>query len=215
MANSSVPTGFQPVRPSGAPLSDDLERVYIDSSNAHPIFRGDLVMRSSGSNRIDATMGSTGPNQAGVFWGCKYFNTQVGRTVWSPYYPGSVGSNAANGVTEAYIISNPEMLFTAAAGSSTALATMTGGGDVGYAATIVTSQSSFGNTATGISAMMLSTAYAAIGAGSSYPWVIVDLLSNYTVAGTPGTEASAGNLVVVRPNAWARHAGVVTQISTS
>lgn len=217
MANSSTPFGFLPYRhDAGSPADMGLERVWIDSSNAHLMFTGDLVVRSSGGNRIDISdAGSTSDKLwAGVFAGCKYYSAAVGRTIWSSYYPGSVGSNAANGVTEAYVISDPEMRFIGAAASSVPLATA----DMGYAVTIVTSMSSLGNTATGRSVMTISTALAAVGAGSSYPWVIVDFLSNLAVSGTPGTDnTTAGggyNQVILAPNDWNRRVGQITWASS-
>jgi hypothetical protein len=46
---------------------------------------------------------------AGIFYGCKYLNTAVGRTVWSMSWPGTTqGSDAV-----AYLNTDPQSLFIA------------------------------------------------------------------------------------------------------
>lgn len=214
MANSSTPFGFRSWgHRDGSPPTMGLERTFINSSLTQPIFTGDLIMRSSaGGDAIENfVIGSTSQKlPAGVFAGCKFFSATAGRTVWSPYFPGSVGNNATVGVTEAYIISDPEMQFLGASGSSVPFTTT----EIGFNATVLTSLSSLGNTTTGISAMVLSTT---VTANASTPWKIVDFYSNWVPAGTPGadnTTAGGGyNIVILAPNQWERKAGT-TGIST-
>lgn len=203
MANSSTPFGFKSYgHQDGSAPTMGLEQVAIDSSDANLYFTGDLVVFSSaGGKRLAVGIGSTSAQlPCGVFAGCEYFSAAAQRVVWSRYYPGSVGSNAANGVTKAWIISDPEMQFLGASAGTFSSA------EIGFNTIIVTSQSSLGNTATGQSAMIVSTAISNL---SSYPWRIVDLLVNQSVGGTPGTESSTYNVVVLAPNSWVRKFGTV------
>lgn len=209
MANSSVPFGFMPYgRVDGGAPTWELEQVNINSSDTNLYFTGDLVARSStpSNNVILLTTGLGGAvPPAGVFWGCEYYSAGAQRVVWSRYYPGSVGTNATVGVTKAWVISDPNTLFRCVGGSSGAGATWAAG-DIGANTVIVTSQSSYGNTATGQSAMMASSATTT---AASAPWKIIDLLANRSVSGTPGTDAAAYNQIIVKPNQWERAAGTI------
>ena len=205
MANSTTPFGFMPYgRVDGGSPTYELERVNINSSDTNLYFTGDLVAFSSqgvGNNVITFHAGSTGSVAAGVFWGCKFFSAQAGRVVWSRSFNGSVGANATVGVSEGYIISDPSTLFRGMSASGTFV-----NADIGNNVTIATSGSSLGNTVTGQSVMVVSTGL--VGA-SSHPFKIFDLLANRAPAGTPGTEASANNQVVLLANNWFRGAGTV------
>lgn len=188
----------------GAAPTYELEQTYINSSDATLYFQGDLVYRSSAGNFLQSGSSASGTYiPLGVFRGCEFFSVTAGRVVWSPNYPGSVGSNAANGQTRAWVISDPNVLFTCVGGSSGTGATFVAA-DCAFNATSVTSQSSLGNTTTGQSAMLLSTTTTA---NASAPWKIWDLLANRAVSGTPGTDAAAWNQVIVKPNMWERAAG--------
>lgn len=207
MPNSSLPFGFLPFgHIEGSAPTQGLERFFINSSNAHLIFTGDVVMPSSeGGRHIDMWLSSAPTVVLGVFAGCEYFSPQAGRTVWSRWWPGSVGTNATTGLATAWVITDPEMLFLAASGSSVPFATT----DIGYNCTMVTSQSSLGNQISGQSAMILSTATSTT---ATNPWHIEDLYSNVAPYGAaaPGADATTGyNWVVVRPQNWFRQAGQV------
>lgn len=208
MANSSTPFGFLSYghRDGSAPTMG-LEQVAINSSDANLYFTGDSVIWSSaGGKAISPFLTSTAASvMAGVFAGCEYYTAAAQRVVWSRYYPGSVGSNAANGITKAWIISDPEMQFVAASAGTFSSA------DIGMNVDPLSSQSSLGNTATGQSAMILSTA--TVANNSSLAFMIVDLLANQSVSGTPNTESGTYNRVIVAPNMWRRHAGT-TGLST-
>src|SRR5262245_20734078 len=206
MANSSAFYGFMPYgRVDGGSPTWELEQTSINSSDTNAFFTGDLVGHSSATGQgafianATTTIGSGVP-PFGVFWGCEFFSAAASRVVWSRHYPGSVGSNAANGVTRAWVISDPNTLFKSKSGGTFAIT------DVGLHTIIVTSNSSLGNTTTGQSAMLLSTATTT---NSSAPWKIIDLLANRSVSGTPGTDAAAFNEVIVAPNNWERQAGTI------
>jgi hypothetical protein len=204
MANTFSPFGFRSFghRDGSAPTMG-LERVIINSSDTNLYFTGDLVVRSSqGGNIIAPTIGSTSAQlPCGVFNGCEFFSAAAARVIWSPFFPGNLGTSSSP--CNAYIISDPEMQFIGMCSSGP----LTSSQSVGNNITIVTSQSSLGNTATGISNMSLATA---VTTASSAPWKIVDLYSNFSPPGINGVDnTTAFNIVVLAPNAWDRRAGVV------
>lgn len=201
MANSSAPFGFPEDGPGlrGGSYTAFREQFNIHSSDANLYFTNDLVSLSSeGGSYITISNGSTSAQlPLGKFDGCEYL--QNGRMQFARHYPGSVGSDAANGVTRCWVVTDPNALFIGAGGSTTSFFTAA---DVGMNATIVLAQSSLGNTVTGQSAMILSSATAA---SASFPWKIVDLWSNRAVPTVGfGTESSAYNWVVLQPNGWTR-----------
>ena len=186
-------------RVDGGSPTYELEKVNINSSDTNLYFTGDLVCRSSaGNNVITIGTGSTDPHTpAGVFWGCKFFSAAAGRIVWSRSYNGAVGTNTTVGPSEAWIISDPNTLFRVTSASATFV-----NADIGNNLVHVTSQSSLGNQVTGQSAMIVSSA---LTSNTSAPFKLFDLLANRSPVGTPGTEASANNQIIVLPNAWERN----------
>ena len=188
------------------------ETFAIGSSDPNQIFRGDLVQTAlytplSGGSGSFITQASTGVGASpvayrGVFNGCKYYNSAVGRTVWSEYWPGNAaaGTSSATGDAEAYVIIDDELYFTVM-GSS---ALIYGSSLIGLNVT-VTANSSTGNTTSGISAVSLSTLAPAT--LSSYPLRIVGYLANESTPGAPsfinGTDMSTlAPTVIVAPNNW-------------
>lgn len=204
MANTNAPYGFRNFghRDGSAP-SMGLERLIINSSDTTLYFTGDLVVISSANAGAigQFTGGSTSAIPAvGVFAGCEFFSPQVGRQVWSSFFPGNLGNSSSP--CNAYVITDPEMTFMAQVSS----APMTQA-SVGSNISITLAQSSLGNQTTGISAMTLASTF--VGSGSSLPFRIVDLVSNFSPPGTNGTDNTTNfNSVIVAPNNWARHAGV-------
>lgn len=203
MANTSSPFGFRSFghRDGSAPTAG-LERVFINSSDTNTYFTGDLVMISSANaGAIGIYPGSTSALMpAGVFQGCEFYSPSVARVVWSSYFPGNLGTSSSP--VTAYIISDPEMQFVVQCSSGPLTQA-----SVGSNANVLTAQSSLGNTTTGISAMVLAST--TVGTGSSMPFVVVDLLSNFTPPGVNGVDnTTAYNCVVVAPNQWRRKAGV-------
>lgn len=203
MANSSTPFGFRPYgHQDGSAPTMGLQEFTINSSDTQLYFTGDLVVLSTaGANSIDVSIGSTSAAQSlGVFWGCQYYSAAAQRVVWSRYFPGSVGANATVGRTKCWVITDPEMQFIGASAGTF------GNTEIGFNTIIVTSQSSLGNTATGQSAMIVSTA---IANSASYPWRIVDVYANKAIPGAWGAESTTYNWVILAPNAWVRNAGTV------
>jgi len=108
MANTQAYFGFTQYQggAGGAPTFAQSVRRIASSSGA--IYTGDPVMPAVSSANgyiVQASPGST--TLAGIFVGCKYLNTSLGRTVWSSYWPGS----GATGDVEAYVIDDPNARF--------------------------------------------------------------------------------------------------------
>ena len=184
MANTLSPFGFSPNGTLGGSTPNfRLSRRYIASSNATPIFTGDVVMpvTSTATGYIVQYSSGTVP-PAGVFMGCKYLSVSQGRQVWSPYWPGS----DANGDVTAYVIDNPDALFVVQSGTASAVTLA----NINSNATVNTSTA--GTTINGRSGMALGT----IGTTSTYPFIVVDLIT--TPTGQNGTDiTTAYNWVVV------------------
>ena len=214
MANSSIPFGFMPYgRLNGGSPTEELTRFLISSADTSLHFTGDLVAQSTGGaastgNTLmlssQACIGFEDGNvvPAGVFWGCKIFNSGAGRIVWSRFYDG----NVVTGGGEAYVITDPNTLFRCVGGTSGAGATFAQA-DIGANLRLLSSQSSMGNTTTGQSLQLCSSI---LTFNTSDNFRIIDLLANRAPAGTPGTDNAAYNQIIVAPNYWATRAGTVS-----
>ncbi len=202
MANTNAPYGFRSFgQEDGSAPTMGLQRLFILSSDANQYFTGDVVIQSSANaGYIGVYAGSTSAVlPAGIFAGCEYYSPSVGRVVWSNYFPGTVSSsNPVN----AYLITDPEMQFVVQC-SSGPLTQAAVGGNVN----ITLAQSSLGNTLNGISNMTINSG--SVAGGSSLPFRIVDLYSNFSPPGVNGTDNTTPyNSVIVAPNMFQRRAGV-------
>jgi hypothetical protein len=198
MANTNNPFGFRSFghRDGSAPTMG-LERVFILSSDANPVFTGDVVTRSSATpGYVTQYFGSSlAPVPAGVFAGCEFYNPTVSRVTWSSYFPGSVSSSSP---VIAYIISDPEMQFTVQASS------LLGSSAIGTNYNILSGASSLGSILSGVSNVSLATGSTVTGV-SSYPFRLVDMYSNFAPPGVNGTDnTTAFSIGVVVPNGWDR-----------
>jgi hypothetical protein len=186
--------------------------VWIASTDAGTIFRGDAVVTSSNpgtnlsgayvtsiQNGVNTT--STGQFVRGIFQGCYQFQPAAGRVVWSNFYNGVV--TGSTGDVKAYVIDNPEQMFLVQASTKAAITSSMVGLNIG-----VTFNSTSGNTLTGYSNVTVeSTSVQAI---PGLPFRIVDLYSAYAPPGIPaiGTAAfingtdntTPANMVIVRLN---------------
>lgn len=129
---------------------------------------------------------------AGVFYGCEYLSTALGKVVWSNFYPGS----GAGADVKAYLCTDPEATFIVQS-DNTAIVM----GNIGNNVNIV---SGTVNTVTGMST-------AAIGQSTisttptTLPFRIVGLLSQSAAPGTNGTDnANPFNRIIVTANNWDR-----------
>jgi hypothetical protein len=208
VVNTFAPFGIQDLEQrEGGPPTYGLVKVAISSTDATPIFSGDLVQKlptapASGQFGEYITQGSSGLGAAasagwsGVFRGCEYLNTAVGRVVWSPWWPGAnVGADAI-----AYVIRNPDMQFIAQVSTTGVIGSSNIGQNIS-----VSANASTGNTNTGQSGISLLSSTIS-GAGSSVssiqPFRLKDFYSNFVPPGgfVNGTDNTVGGqIMVVQP----------------
>lgn len=190
MSNVNAPNGFQYFGrlEGGAPTSGLTQRL-ISSGDTSAIGYGDCV--TSGSNGY-VSLSAAGTTQIdGVFYGCEYLSTALGRTVWSNFYPGS----GAGGDVKAYLCTDPEATFIVQS-DNTAIAFADINANINIVAGTV-------NTVTGAAASAVGQS--TISTTSTLPFRIVGLLSQSAPPGTNGTDnTSANNRIIVTANNWDR-----------
>ncbi len=211
MANTLAnPTqGFQIFgRMEGAAPTDGLTQVWIASTDASLIFRGDPVYPSSspganGSGRYITSVqnASYASPLSGVFMGLEQFQPVVGRVQWSNFYNGTV--TGSTGDIRAYICDDPDAQFLVQGSTVSAIGSSQIGLNISY-----TNNSTTGDTRVGFS--NVAAASSNILASSSLPFRIVDFYSNYAAPGivNVGTNAflngtdntTPANMVIVRMN---------------
>ena len=170
MANTQAYFGFTQYQggAGGAPTFAQSVR-RIASGNSTAIYTGDPVMPVVSTANGYITQASPGTTRLdGIFVGCRYLNTSLGRVVWSPYWPGS----GATGDVEAYVIDDPASRFIVQTSTSafpmTGTATTMTSGVIGqYAQFSIGS----GNTSTGRSGAYLSS----VGTTVTFPFIITYL----------------------------------------
>ena len=185
MANTAAYSGFQQYfgGAGGAPTFAMSTR-RIASSASTAIYTGDPVTPVAGTGAATGYIVSAANGAqpiAGIFAGCKYLNTALGRTVWSPYWPGS----GATGDVEAYVIDDPNARFVvqtsfAGAPMTGTASTMTSGIQGQYA----TFALGTGSTATGRSGAYLNGVSTTI----TSPFIVVDYAISVGNGGDPTTQ---------------------------
>ncbi len=115
MANVLAPFGFTPVRRlDGATWTANQSHYLIKSDNTSKIYQGDVVTLL-GTGYIDlVTPGST-VAAAGIFVGCEYLSTALGRKVFTNQWRGADTTTDV----DAYIIDDPSCVFLAQSWSAT------------------------------------------------------------------------------------------------
>lgn len=207
MANTFAPFGFKQFRHlEGNQPTMGFETFRINSSDPSLIFTGDPVVtyngvsQSSGnyfgryitgSSQVGTTFG-TSVAVLGIFLGCKFYNPSVARMVWSPYWPGN--QQAAGPDVEAYVCTDPNMLWTVQASTTTLLGTSNIGYGIGYtigqSSVALNSTAVYGNQTTGQSQAALVSS-GTLAATSSYPFIIYDFAGTYSGgAGMPSWDIS-------------------------
>lgn len=143
----------------------NVRKIKSDYNTA--IFKGDAV-KSLNTGYI-AVAGAGDSPVHGIFVGCKYLSTSIGRTVWSNFYP---GADAAADV-EAYVIDDPMCVFLAQTAGATGAVTLTYVGN-----NVALSAATAGSTATGISGQSVTE-----GSGS-----VTTSTLPFRVVGVPGVD---------------------------
>lgn len=173
--------GFQSFgNAEGSSPTAGMTPVWIASTDASLIFRGDAIITSSigGTNNSGAyiTAAATGNNGPirGVFQGCYQFQTVAQRVIWSNSFLGSVTGSTAD--VKAYVIDNPDQQFIAQASTGAAISSSMIGTNIGF-----TLNSSTGNQTTGYSNVALQST--TVGSTANLPFRIVDFYSAYAPGG--------------------------------
>jgi len=220
MANTlGNPTlGFQIFgRMEGDSPTAGLTQVWIASTDAGLIFRGDPVIPSHGaiqgtnlSGRYitsipNSTIGGSSQGLgmiAGVFMGCQQYQPAAGRMIWSNSYNGVVAGST--GDVRAYICDDPNVQFLVQGSTSAAITSSYIGLNAGF-----TPNSTTGNTLVGFSNVALASS-TVNSTGVNLPFRIVDFYSNYALPAIPAIGANAfingtdntspANMVIVRMN---------------
>lgn len=192
MANTSAPFGF--VQRAGLGSSPTYEQFEVGNGgidyNATAIYYGDPVNRASSSDStLVQAAGSAGTGTvtlAGVFVGCKYLSSVIGRTIWSNYWPGGSPVSSGNQSTiVAWIINDSNAQFLCQSDSTGVTQAGVGGN---YDFNIGT-----GNASNGLSGAYLIHTIATTPA--NYPWRLQSLV--LSPPGQNGTASGAYNYAVV------------------
>lgn len=190
MANTQAPNGFQYFgrQDGGSPTVGNTTRKVLSTYNVAIGFGDPVISVSSGY--IQQATAST-VQIAGIFYGCEYLNSAVGRKVWSNYWPGTTqGSDAT-----AYLNTDPSSLFIAQS-NNTAIAFA----DIDANIQFVIGAA---NTVTGFSTTALDQS--TIATTNTLPFRIIGLYSQYVGTSIDGSDdTSAYNRVIVAPNFWDR-----------
>ncbi len=205
MANISAPFGFRQFRRfDGGQPTAGFDTLTIASSDTNIIGTGDCVATiqstapGAAGNYVSAA--SSGLSQIrGVFFGCEFFSPTVGRKVWSPFFPGSVQTSCGTADAQAWVCTDPEMLYTVQCSTTNTVTSSMVNHNFGISSGTIGGA----NTTTGISAMTLASSTGVVTA--TLPWRLIDFYSNWAPPGVNGTDnASAGNIVIVAPNSFDR-----------
>lgn len=205
MANISAPFGFRQFRryDGGAPTAG-FDTLVIASSDTNVIGTGDCVATiqstSPGAAGNYVSAPSSGLSQIrGVFMGCEFFSPTVGRKVWSPFFPGSVATSCGTNDVQAWVCTDPEMLYTVQGSTTNTITSSMVNHNFGISSATIGAA----NTTTGVSAMTLASSTGVTTA--TLPWRVIDFYSNWAPPGVNGTDnTSAGQIVIVAPNSFDR-----------
>jgi len=196
MSNVNAPNGFQFYgKMEGAAPTVGATTRLIAAANTTPIGYGDPVVSLSTGYIDRATAGVT--QIAGIFYGCEYFNSAVGRKVWSHSWPGS--SNT--GDILAYLDTDPNSMYVAQASLAPVVFADIDSNVQFVIGTPATEAAGGFSTSSILSGSPLDT--------NTLPFRVVGLLSQYAPgganSGVNGTDdASNYNRVIVRANYWDR-----------
>ncbi len=205
MANTFAPFGFRQYRrlDGGAPTAG-FDTLFITSSDTNVIGTGDVVATIQSTVGVAAgnyvSAASSGLSQVrGVFFGCEFFSPTVNRKVWSPFFPGSVQTSCGAADAQAWVCTDPEMLYIVQCSTTNTVTSSMVNHNFGISSGTIGSA----NTTTGLSVMTLASSTGVT--TGTLPWRLMDFYSNVAPPGTNGTDnASAGNIVIVAPNSFDR-----------
>ena len=203
MANVNQPFGLTPLwSMDGTVTNFSFNPRYILKTDTTAIFRGDPVLTgtSTEAGYIRQMAGGSGAQCAGVFWDCEYYSIAAKIPVMSKYWPGT--TDALANPYPANIFSNPNARFLAQTGASSGTVSPATIANVGNTVDIAyTGASNVGSTTTGISSAYIDLFTAVSSSGTTLPFRIIQIASDFLEAGSPGSDiTTAYNWVVVAFN---------------
>lgn len=178
MANTTGNMGFKFLGylPGFTP-DNQIQGKVVSNANATAIYNGDPVVFSSGL--IIAATNGTGQID-GIFQGCEYTDAS-GVHQWRPYLP-------ASQTAVVYVMSSPGAMFLAQS-NGTAITTSNINKNIGF---VTGAGSTIGG---GFSGYQLDAAN--VGTTSTFPFRIVNLLSNLQPSSVNGTDNTSNNNIAV------------------
>lgn len=193
MANINAPFGFRPVRRlDGVTPNFEFREFKIANANNSVIATGDFCKALNTGYITLSTAGTTDAN-LGVFMGCKYLNTALGRTVYSNYWPGS----GATGDIIAQVIVDPMVVFEVQTTST---------GPAVFADLWANFDFIAGTSANGISKQALD--YTSIATTNTLPFKLVQIPGLDSPESSEIDATTAYNIVQVTLNHTVFHQGV-------
>ena len=198
MANVNNPFGFQPYGSlQGTVTNFGFDARQILKTDTTAIFRGDptLTGTSTEAGFIRQSAGGAGAQVAGIFWDCKYYSIAGKIVVSRPYWPGT--SDALSNPFPANVLSNPGQRFLVQTGASSGSVSAATQANVGNTCDFAYGSPN-GNTTTGMSTAYLDLFTAVASSGTTLPFRILQLGSDFLEPGSPGSDpTTAYNWVLV------------------
>jgi hypothetical protein len=191
MANTNAPYGLRPLRTLSGQTSFSPRTIIkgIASGDTQACYKGDML-KLLNTGYVAQWSATTAVSQfAGVFWGCRYVSVSQGKQVYNNIWPGS----DASGDVDVFMIpatGTEPMLFQIQANvTGVVLADRGANFDITVGS---------GSTTTGLSASVLDVS--TLNTTATLPLRLIELWSDDSIAGTPGSAAGAYNWAVVMAN---------------
>jgi hypothetical protein len=202
MSNQNYPFGFWPIgwNRGGPNAAEQIERP-IQAGYGSNICKGDVVNLSSGYVVLGAPTNQSGAAGAlvpGIFLDCRYID-RAGNTVYSSYWP--AGNPNAGTAFILPIAGAPPQRFRVQSGNSQGSSYVITFADVGKNVDIIVGTQTIAGTY-GTSGMMIDAdTLVRNPTCGAYPFTIAGMYSDIAPFGTPGTDnTSVNNIVIVASN---------------
>lgn len=189
MANLNSPNGFQYFgRLEGGSPTEGLTPRLVSSADTAALGFGDAVTALA-TGYVTASVASD--EVAGIFYGCSYLSTAIGRVVTTNYWPGS----GAGSDVSVLLCTDPQATFVVQS-DNTAIVFADIGANVNLVVGVPNATTQFSTAAVGQSTLSTST---------TLPFRVVGLLSQSAPPGTASTDNTTPyNRVIVSANNWDR-----------
>lgn len=200
MANTNSPFGFRWHGNSGdanAPTAGLIQMKITASGDTSVYGEGDPLKLLSTGYVTAFTKGTAASQFAGVFQSCEYYNTNLGRRVWSNYYPGSGASGEVLvSVVPAITSIPPRFLVQSAGASAVTTSSLWNNVDIlSGSSTAGTVTSAFYRSGATIDLLANITTTATL------PFRIVGIYADIAAPGAPGSDTTTPyNWVLVEAN---------------